>query len=211
MKVIKFNLNDFNIDIVREAIKVLTRGGCIVYPTDTAYALGVNALDEISVERLFKIKKRPKIKPIPIMVRDIKIVNKFAYIDKKTKKILENIWPGAVTAILNKKEVIPDVVVANKRTVGLRIPDNSFARLLADNFENPITITSASIFGESPLIYSRDVMKIFEQSYLRPNLFLDAGDLQDTHPSTVLDLTTLQPKITHIGPISKKDLMEMLK
>lgn len=211
MKIIKFNLNDFNTDIIHEAVKVLTRGGCVVYPTDTAYALGVNALDVASVERLFKIKKRPKIKPVPIMIRDIETAKKFSYIDKKTEKILENIWPGAVTAILNKREIVPDIVSAGKKTVGLRIPDHSFARFLSDNFENPITITSASVFGEPPLTYSRDVRKIFEQSYLRPNLFLDVGDLQDVRPSTVLDLTAFQPKITHVGPISKKDLMEMLK
>ncbi|MEA2113368.1 MAG: Sua5/YciO/YrdC/YwlC family protein, partial [Patescibacteria group bacterium] len=103
------------------------------------------------------------------------------------------------------------IAVAGKKTVGLRIPAHSFARFLADNFKNPITATSASIFGEPPLIYSRDVMKIFGQSYPRPNLFLDAGDLQDIQPSTVLDLTAFQPKITHIGPISKKDLMGILK
>lgn len=210
MKVIKFNLNDFDVSVAQEAVKVLKRGGCIIYPTDTAYALGVNALDTANVERLFKTKKRPSIKPIPIMIRDIETAEKVAYIDKKTKKILEDIWPGAVTVILNKKEIIPDVVVAGKRTVGLRIPDHSFARLLSDNFENPITATSASIFGEMPLIYSKDVMKIFGEAYLRPNLFLDVGDLQNVQSSTVLDLTTLQPKITHIGPISKKDLMKML-
>lgn len=211
MKVIKFNLNDFEMDVIYEAVKVLRRGGCVVYPTDTSYALGVDALDVASVERLFKIKKGPKIKPIPIMVRDIETAKKVAYIDQKTEKILGDIWPGAVTVILNKKEVIPDIIVAGRRTVGLRIPDHAFARFLADNFENPISITSASVFGEPTLIYSRDVIKTFEKLYSRPSLFLDAGDLQNNQPSTVLDLTTTQPRITHIGPISKKDLMDVLK
>ncbi|MEA2113369.1 MAG: L-threonylcarbamoyladenylate synthase, partial [Patescibacteria group bacterium] len=150
MKVIKFNLNDFDMNIVREAARVLRGGGCVVYPTDTAYALGVDAFNAAGIERLFKIKKRPKIKPIPIMVRDIETAKRIAYIDKKTEKILEGIWPGAVTAILNKREVIPNIAVAGKKTVGLRIPAHSFARFLADNFKNPITATSASIFGEPP-------------------------------------------------------------
>ncbi|MBU1289808.1 threonylcarbamoyl-AMP synthase [Patescibacteria group bacterium] len=210
MKVIKFNLNDFEMDVVYEAVKVLRRGGCIVYPTDTVYALGVNALDALCVERLFKIKNGSRLKPIPIMVRDIETAKKFAYIDKKTEKILGDIWPGAAMAILTRKGIIPDTLVANKKTVGIRIPDCSFAQILAENFEEPITISSTKINREPPLIYSRDVMKAFEKSYLRPNLFLDAGDLQNSQSSTILDLTSAKPKITHIGPISKKDLMEML-
>lgn len=215
MKIIKFNLagnwKDLDYNIIEIAAGVIQRGGSIVYPTDTVYGLGVNALREYSIERLFKIKKRPGTKPVPIIVRDIEMAKKLAFIDKKQEKILESIWPGQVTAVLEKRGVVSDILTAGKRTVGLRIADSEFIKLLMENLEEPITATSANFSGEPSLIHSADVIKIFNKAHPCPDLFLDAGDLPESPPSTVLDLTSQSPKITRVGPISKKDLMEMLK
>jgi len=107
MKIIKFNLDgnwsDLDNNIIEIAAGVIERGGSIIYPTDTVYGLGVNALREYSIERLFKIKKRPETKPVPIIVRDIEMAKRLAFIDKKQEKILESVWPGQVTVVLEKK------------------------------------------------------------------------------------------------------------
>jgi len=211
MEIIRFNLSDLDYRIIEIAAGVIKRGGSIVYPTDTVYGLGVNALKPHNIDRLFKIKKRPETKPVPIMVRDIKMAKQLAFIDKKTEKALEQVWPGQVTVILRKRSIIPDILTANKDTVGLRIPSSQFTQLLMENLDEPITITSANFSGESPLISSYEVVKVFNKAYPRPDLILDAGDLPPSPPSTVLDLTSSQPKITRVGPITKKDLMKMLK
>ncbi|MBU1255717.1 threonylcarbamoyl-AMP synthase [Patescibacteria group bacterium] len=211
MEIIRFNLSDLDYRIIEIAVGVIKRGGSIVYPTDTVYGLGVNALKPHNIDRLFKIKKRPKTKPVPIMVRDIEMAKEIAFIDKKTEKALEQVWPGQVTVILEKKPIIPDVLTGNKRTVGLRIPNSQFTQLLMENLDEPITITSANFSGESPLISSAEVVRIFNKAYPRPDLILDAGDLPPSPPLTVLDLTSSQPKITRVGPITKKDLMKMLR
>jgi len=215
MKIIKFNLagnwQDLDNNIIEIAAGVIQRGGSIVYPTDTVYGLGVNALREYSIERLFKIKKRPETKPVPIIVRDMKMAKKLAFIDKKQEKILESVWPGQVTVILEKRQIVPDILTAGKKTVGLRIADCLFTKLLMEELEEPITATSANFSGESSLISSADVIKIFSKTHPHPDLILDAGDLPESPASTVLDLTSQSPKITRVGPISKKDLMEMLK
>lgn len=211
MEIIKFNLSGkLDSRIIEIAAGVIQRGGCLVYPTDTVYGLGVNALREYSIERLFKIKKRPETKPIPIIVRNIEMAKKLAYINKNQEEILESVWPGQVTVILEKRQIIPDILTAGKRTVGLRIADCEFTKLLMQNLEEPITATSANLSGEPPLISSVDVIRIFNKAYPRPDLILDAGDLPPSPPSTVLDLTGQKPKITRLGPISKKNLMEML-
>ena len=211
MEIIKFNLSDLDYRIIEIAVGVIKRGGSIVYPTDTVYGLGVNALKPQNIDRLFKIKKRPETKPVPIMVRDIAMAKQLAFIDKKTEEALEQVWPGQVTVILEKRPIIPDILTANKKTVGLRIPNSQFTQLLMENLDEPITVTSANFSGESPLISSTEVVKVFNKAYPRPDLILDAGDLPPSPPSTVLDLTSSQPKITRVGPITKKDLMKMLK
>jgi len=215
MKTIKFNLvgnwSDLDYNIIEIAVGVIKRGGCIIYPTDTVYGLGVSALQEKSIERLFKIKKRPIIKPIPIIVRDIEMAKKLAFIDKKQEKILESVWPGQVTIILEKRKIIPDILTAGKKTIGLRVADCEFTKLLMEKSEEPITSTSANISGEVSLVHSLDVINTFNKVRSRPDLFLDAGDLPESPASTILDLTSQSPKITRVGPISKKDLMKILK
>lgn len=196
--------------IIEVCLGVIKLGGCLVYPTDTVYGLGVDALRQDGLERLFKIKKRPETKPVPIIVRDAEMAKRFVFTDGRIEKILEAVWPGPVTVILEKRVVVPDILTGGKKTVGLRIPDCKFTRLLMSKLDRPLTATSANFSGEPPLIYSTEIKKTFEAVYPRPDLFLDAGDLFGRSPSTVLDLTGSQPKILRAGPISKEQLMEML-
>jgi len=215
MEIIKFNLsgewNDLDNKIIQIAVGVIQRGGSIVYPTDTVYGLGVRALKEYDIERLFKIKKRPETKPIPIMIRDIKMAKELAYIDKKIEKVLESVWPGPVTVVLEKRSVVPNALTANKKTIGLRIPDCPFTQLLMEKLAEPITATSANLSGQEPLSSSREIIKVFDKAYPRPDLILDAGNLVNRQPSTVLDLTGSQPKILRVGPVTKKELMDIFK
>jgi len=215
MEIIKFNLSgkgdDFDMAVVERAIQIIKRNGCTVYPTDTVYGLGVNALKNICIERLFKIKKRPETKPVPIMVRDIEMAKKLAYINPEREKILKTVWPGPVTVVLEKRDIIPEILTGGRKTVGLRIPNHPFTQCLMENLEEPITCTSANFSGSSPIRSSLEVVRIFEKAYPRPDLILDAGDLPESMPSSVLDLTSPQPKITRIGPITKKELMNLFK
>ena len=215
MEIIRFNLagdwKDLDNLIIERTAEVIRRGGSVVFPTDTVYGLGVNALDKDAVSRLFKIKKRPKTKPVPIIVRDIDMAKKYAYISCAKEKVLNSIWPGRVTAILPKKDITPDILTAGKKTIGMRISAHPFIQLLMEELDFPITATSANFSGEPPMARSREVIKNFEKAYPRPMLILDAGDLPENSPSTILDLAGLKPKITRLGPVSKKDLMKMFK
>lgn len=213
MEIIKVNLStDWNNPvIIQKAMTVIQRNGSLVYPTDTVYGLGVNALRVHCLERLFKIKKRPETKPVPVIVRDIEMAKKLAFIDKKIEKVLKAVWPGPVTVILKKREVVPDILTAGQRTIGLRIADCRLTQTLMANLAEPITATSANFSGSPPLSSSAEIIKIFAKSYPRPDLILEAGQLPASLPSTVLDLTGQQPKILRVGPASKKDLLKFLK
>ncbi len=213
MEIIRVNLlTDWNNPaIIQKAMTVIQRNGSLVYPTDTVYGLGVNALQAHCLERLFKIKKRPETKPVPVMVRDIAMAKELAFVDKKTEKVLRAVWPGPVTVILKKREVVPDILTAGQRTIGLRIADCRLTQSLMANLDIPITATSANFSGQSPLNSSAEIIKIFTKAYPRPDLILEAGQLPVSQPSTVLDLTGQQPKILRVGPASKRELLKFLK
>ncbi|MFC1701054.1 L-threonylcarbamoyladenylate synthase [Patescibacteria group bacterium] len=211
MKKIIVNYKNPEGELISEIVDILNRGGSIIYPTDTVYGLGTNALREYCIQRLFKIKKRPCCKPVPIIVRDIEMAKKFAFVDKKIEKALMQVWPGPVTVVLTKRKDIPEILTGGRMTIGLRIPDCEFIKLLMDKLDYPITATSANFSGEPPIRHSIEIIKNFDKTYQHPDLFVDSGDLLDVSPSTVLDLTGAKPKILRVGPVNKKDLLGMLR
>jgi L-threonylcarbamoyladenylate synthase len=195
---------------IEKAAQFVSRGGVVVVPTDTVYGLAVDAMDEQAVKRLFKTKQRPETKPVPIIVRDMEMAKKLAYIDKRLERILSLVWPGAVTVVLQKKYDLPELVTAGKKTIGLRLPDYKLLYYLLQAVGRPLTATSANISGEEPSNKVEDVLFQFRGEFYKPDLVLDAGELKYSQPSTVLDLSTDKPKIIRIGPVNPKKLMEIL-
>jgi L-threonylcarbamoyladenylate synthase len=186
VKIIPVDLKGDLSDAVSQAVTVLKRGGVIVYPTDTVYGLGANACDWYAVEQVFKIKKRPFSRPLPI------------------------IWPGPTTVILPKKDVIPSIVTAKRKGVGVRIPDHILTDKLLGRFGYPLTATSANISGEEATGDIKKIIEMFHNEIWKPDLILDAGVLPSCEPSTVLDLTTIKPKIVRVGPTKPERLWEIL-
>ena len=198
-------------EVIAEAAEVLKRDGSIAYPTDTVYGLGANPFDDFAVRRLFRVKKRPASKPVPLMVSSIAMAKKLAHIDSQKEEFLRSIWPGAVSVILYKRRMISSFISANTETVALRIPDSKFCMSLIRAFNSPITATSANVSGEDPVSNPQEIKKRFEREAFKPDLIIDGGVLKSKRPSTVIDLTHEVPKVTRVGPVSPKDLAKILK
>lgn len=212
MKVVKIDSQNLEPIVVFETVKILRMGGSIIFPTDTLYGLGVNATNEVAVRRLFKIKNRPYSKPVPIFVRDLEMLKKYVYLDRCGKeKLLESLWPGQVTVILRKKSALPDILTGDTNTIGVRIPDHPIPKLLVKSLGFPITATSANLSGEVPSLKIQEIISRFRTRHPQPDLILDAGDLPENKPSTILDLTQEKPRILRIGPVSKKELRQLLE
>ena len=212
MRILKINLNNLkeSIDAISEAVETIKNGGVVVYPTDTIYGLGVNALNPEAISRLFKIKRRPSEKAVPVIVNDVEMARKIAYIDYRKNETLKKIWPSPVTIILQKKDTVPDILTGTKDTIGIRIPDSKSARILVSSLGAPITATSANISGEEPSLDIQKIIDRFNQVNDKPDLILDAGILPPSEPSTVLDLSGQKPKILRIGPVKKEQLLDIL-
>ena len=170
---------------ITEAVKILTSGGVVVYPTDTLYGLGADALNSEAVEKISKIKRRPG--PWSIVVTDLDMLKEYCKIPISHEEFINSQLPGAVTLILPGSSHQIEDFVAPGNTVGVRIPDHSVPVELAKALKKPITSTSVNRTGEPPL---NDPKTIDKQFSTEIDLIIDAGTLPFSSGSTIYDLTT---------------------
>lgn len=193
-----------------EACKELAKGGIIIYPTDTLYGIGCDALNEESVKKISRIKRRKKNSPFSIIVKSIEEIEKYAFLNETSRKIVEKLFPGPFTVILPKKKTIPGVVTGNSDTVGIRIPDNIFVKKLADIYGNPIVTTSVNLSQSEAVNDPKGMMKIFRKEKEKPDLLLDFGAIKNNNPSTIVDLTRKNPQIIRTGLIGGSEKVSEL-
>ncbi len=190
MKIIKTSIDAFDENIIYEAVDVLANGGIVLYPTDTVYGLGANIFDNKAVRRVFDIKQRSLLKPLSILVKDVETINLVAKVSLRQKDMLNRYLPGPYTFILNKRSIVSRVVTSGSSCVGVRVPDSEIARNLSSIF--PITTTSANISDDDVLSNPKEIL---EQLDCDVDLVIDVGDLNSKHPSSIIDLSGLKPKI----------------
>ncbi len=213
MKILKVNLLTDYSEALKEAVAVLKNGGTIVYPTDTIYGIGCNATDFKAVETIYRIKDRPVTKPLSVIARDMAWVKELAFVPPKLEPILEKLWPGAITVILPKKPVIPSVVSAGGDTVGIRIPDYELIDKLLAKFGYPLISTSANMagMGDDEAWSAGRIIENFKPRMWQPDLMLNVGDLPKSPASTIIDFSTVKPKIIRIGAVKPRQLEQILK
>jgi len=186
---------------VPKAAEYLGRGQTVVCPTDTVYGLLADATNEKAVERIFEVKKRDKKKPLPIFVKDMEMARKYAVIDEDMAGFLHEIWPGKITVALPVKagSNLARLVYGENKTVALRIPNSKLVSELLNNLGKPLVGTSANISGKPSSVKIDEIYRQFEDQELRPDLVLNAGNLSESNPSTIIDFSENKPKIIRRG------------
>jgi len=165
---------------VEKAVSVLSHDGIVVYPTETVYGLGADALSESAVRNIYDAKQRLLGKPVSVAVSDIDMIFGIAHVDDVSEEFIKKFLPGPVTIILKANSVLPKDLMAGSGMIGIRYPDHQIALKLIATLDSPITSTSANISGEvSPI--SADMVNV-PHDYL-----LDGGMLLGI-PSTVVNL-----------------------
>lgn len=190
---------------IDKAVKLIQAGRVIVFPTDTLYGIGANALNPSATLRIFKIKGRPLGMPLPVAVDNVTMAEKLAVIGADGKRLIESFWPGALTLVFPKTEAVPDIVTGGTKNIALRAPNHLIPMLIVKMSKLPIIITSANRHGEPNCRDAEEVMKQLGDSV---DLVLDGGKAQQS-ASTVLDLTN-GPRILREGPITREMLQEVL-
>jgi L-threonylcarbamoyladenylate synthase len=199
MQILKLNWENFK-EIVKITTQSIKEGKVIICPTDTVYGLICDATNKKAVNKIFKIKKRPKNKPLPIFVKDLKTAKKLALINKNQGKFFKKAWPGKITVVLKRKEG-KQIYGIDKKTIALRVPNYKLVNILLKKLKYPLIGTSANISGKPPLTKIKEVLKQFTlrrgsgQKKYQPDLVIDAGNLPKSRPSLVIDLTKEPPKI----------------
>ena len=167
-----------------DAVAAIRRGDLVIYPTETVYGLGANALDPEAVERVFEIKGRPRTQPISMAVPELSAAADYASITEREHAFCERFLPGPVTVLLERKPRVPDLLVAGQDRVGIRIPDHDLARELARR-TGPITATSANRSG----VESARRIEEIDPSIREQAVVLDGGETAGTE-STVVNVST---------------------
>lgn len=168
------------------AVKSISEGGVVICPTDTVYGFLADAENKKAVEKIYKIKKRPKSKPLPIFVKDIKMAKCLAEISKAQEVVLKKYWPGKYTFILKSKKPID--IGSRSNTIALRIPKHKFLNSLLKKIDKPLAQTSVNISGRPPLNKIKDIIKCGESGFPQI-LIIDGGNLPKRNPSKIIDLT----------------------
>jgi L-threonylcarbamoyladenylate synthase len=169
-------------DSIDMAVRVLQRDGLVVYPTETVYGLGADALSEDAVMRVYEAKNRPVGKPISVAVSDMEMLAAVAVVDDVARAFIERFLPGPVTVVLPAKSCLPAVLTGGTGLIGVRWPDNELALEIIARLDSPITATSANMSDDIPPTRPDEVSVPHDH-------LVDGGELSGT-PSTVVDLTT---------------------
>ncbi len=185
-------INKTNVRFYKESPQTLNKvaaflkeGGVVICPTDTVYGFLADASNKKAVEKIYEIKKRPKSKPLPLFVKDIKMAHEIAFINEEHLENVKSRWPGKYTFVLKKKKGLK-LYGVDKNTVALRLPNYKFLNNLLKKVDMPLAQTSVNISGQPVLININDIVAKFGKTDI---MVVDDGNLKISEPSKIIDLT----------------------
>ena len=195
-----------NIENITRAAGIIRTGGLVVFPTETVYGLGADALDPSAAHKIYEAKGRPSDNPLIIHLADISDAEKYSYVCDLYYKFAEKFLPGALTVILPKRDCIPDEVTSGLNTVALRVPSHPIANALIKAAEVPIAAPSVNLSGKpSPTT----VKHVIEDMNGRVNAIIDGGDSAIGLESTIIKIDGDKVTLLRPGGITYEDLISV--
>ena len=190
------------------AAEMIKIGELVSFPTETVYGLGADGLNIEACRKIFVAKGRPSDKPLSLHVASLEMAERIGKITAQAEKLFAKFLPGALTIILSKNKIVPDFVTSGKSSVGIRFPANDVALSLIRLAGVPIAAPSANLSGKVP---PKTAQEVFDNLSGKIPLILDGGQCEFGISSTIIDLTTLEPKILRHGAISEEKIWEVLE
>ncbi len=192
-----------NLD-TQKAVQIINKGGIVIFPTDTVYGIGCDPYNQKGVLSLYKIKKREKTKPFPVIGYSKKELEKIAEFDNKAEKIAEMFWPGPITLILKIKDENIKKSLGLGKKIAVRVPDNQCVLSLLKECKL-LVATSANISGTTSLTDPNDCKRDLN-GY---DLLIDGGILSDNGESTIVEIDGNKIKIVRSGSVSEEELKKL--
>ncbi len=194
--------------VLREALKVLRRGGVVAYPTDTVYGLAVDAMHPEAIARLYRVKQRAVDKALPVIIGDLEQLPALVATQSATaEKLMAAFWPGPLTLLMVPHGHVPAGLLGTSSLIGIRWPEAVLSQQLALGLGRAITATSANCSGAPAALSASDVRR---QLAAAVDLILDGGRVQSSEVSTVLDVTIYPPRLYRAGRIPAPTIAAVL-
>jgi L-threonylcarbamoyladenylate synthase len=189
--------------------KTIQEGGLVVFPTETVYGIGANALDASAASKIYAVKGRPSDNPLIVHIDNLHTLNKLTTeINEQARKLIQAFWPGPLTLIFKKSALVPDAITGNLDTVAIRFPSHPAARKLIKLAKTPIAAPSANISGRPSSTLFSHVQEDLEG---KVDIMIDGGKSTIGLESTVLDVTTENPMILRPGSVTKRMIESILE
>jgi L-threonylcarbamoyladenylate synthase len=195
-------------EVLSQAVRVLAAGGIVACPTETFYALAVDAGQEKALQRLLEIKNRPLEKALLVLVADRDMVGEVAaMVNPLAEQLMTRFWPGPLTLILSARSGLPQALTGGSGTIGVRQPGHPLARRLTQFFGRPLTGTSANLSGREPLIEAAQVQQELGEVI---EIILSDGPCTGGLPSTILNVVQDPPRLVRAGAIGMAELEQQI-
>jgi tRNA threonylcarbamoyl adenosine modification protein (Sua5/YciO/YrdC/YwlC family) len=181
--------------LIGKAVEILRKGGVVVYPTDTNYGIGCDIMNKKAIEKIYQLKQRSKSKPFSFICSGLKNISIYAKVSNYAYKTMRRLLPGPYTFILEGSRLVPKMMLTNRKTAGIRVPDNSICLALVKKLGNPIITTSATMPDGTVL---HDASLIHDYFGRRIDAVID-GSIVPVQPSSVISLINDVPVIIRKG------------
>ncbi len=205
MRVIKVDPLKFRDEELHFAVNLLKKGELVAFPTETVYGLGGDALNEGAVKKIFKVKNRPPDNPLIVHVADYEWVYRIAKPNRIAKKLMDEFFPGPLTLVMEKKEIVPDITTAGLKSVAVRMPNHKIALRIIELAETPVSAPSANKSGKPSPTRAEHVVEDLRGLI---KCVIDGGKTSIGLESTVVDTTVYPVEILRPGAITREMLEE---
>jgi tRNA threonylcarbamoyl adenosine modification protein (Sua5/YciO/YrdC/YwlC family) len=188
------------------AVEIIRKGGIVIYPTDTVYAIGCDIHNQKAVERVCRLKNiQPGKINLSFICQDLSHISEYTKaLPTQVFKVMKQVLPGPYTFILNASNNVPNILNTKKKTIGIRVPDNKIVQLLLKELGNPIL--STSIKNEDEILeYTTDPEEIYERYRNVVDVIIDGG-FGGNEASTILDCTGNEIEVIREGKGSIEEL-----
>ncbi len=207
-KIVKIKEGHIDGALIQEAGAILKAGGLVAFPTETVYGLGGDALNPLSSKKIYAAKGRPSDNPLIVHIAEFGALAPIVReIPENARKLAEKFWPGPLTMILYKSDLVPYETTGGLDTVAIRMPGNRIARELIRAAGGYVAAPSANRSGKPSPTLAKYVAQDLEG---RVEMIIDGGDVKIGLESTIVDLTSDKPMVLRPGYVTRQDLLEVL-
>lgn len=198
------NIVKANRETIELAAEIIKKGGLVAFPTETVYGLGADGLNPIAVAKIFEVKKRPAFNPLILHISQKDWIKKFTiYEDLRIDRLIEKFWPGPLTLVIQKTDLVPDIVTAGNSTVAIRMPNHPVALELIEKSKTPIAAPSANKFGHLSPTLAEHVKKSLGD---KVDLILDGGKSIIGVESTIIQYLNGNFYLLRPGGLTKEEI-----